>query len=1616
MKRKLTTLLSVLLTLMLALSACGGGDTTPKGGTLTLNETAVTLGVGGGVQLTVVSGLSDGDTVAWTSSNEDAVTVSSEGYVTALAVGTAIIAAVAGQKSGACTVTVSDELIGVPSLAINLNTAVFYSGLVYNLTATLKVGNTVIDTEAEGIALTWSSTNTAAATVVGGTVNALSEGETTVGVSCVYGGATLSDSALISVTALYEVTAPAGTVFCAVGDVRGLSYQAYTFENNAQLAIPAAQLEFTSSNTGVVTVDADGELTAAGRGAAKVKIAIAGKPAQYIEIDVRVWDGMISTPEEFMAISSPQGSVKEFVLMNDIDFTGVSYVPVNNFDGLLDGNGYSLTNLDLSGLGNATGVINNLYGKVQNIGFENVYFDDTTGGTRNQGMIAGTVKPTGSVANIYFDNCWMRVEDGYSSTYSGFHHGNAYVAHRVENTTGIVMENIVFGVSTVNKGGGFISPFSAAASGDYTIRNIFFVDSSESELIGDAWDYNDGTAKYVDGYFFGRGLPAVIASAMAVHIAGGTVPGEIWDTSGGKATLKKGFMGDGGIEWESDYTVDREPTCAVPGEKSIHAVNSSARKDVVLIPAFGHDWDAGVVTTEPDCTTAGVKTYTCGHDSGHKHTEPIAALGHDPQFDRTVSATATAQGYDVYICSRCADETYSNYTPYAPSAITQNAASNGSYTVTSGGSAVTQAKLGDTVTVTAAPVDDDYYTVSVAVSGTSGPVTVDSSVMNVYTFTMPGEAVSVTVTFAAKPTYTVTVKNGGDVLATVSGVKYGAVLGSANEPEKFLSKTEVIYGWTVGGSPFDFASTAVTDNIQVDAVLFDGVIWSLADFLDIGAGAGGQFGADSLDGKYILAADLDLSAYTGLSATVWPAMAFMVPGTFTGVFDGNGYAFKDLRIIQQYPIDGTNPDRKSIFENIGAGGVVRNTAFTGVKIADLGWAHRRAALGVVAFTLQGAVENCYLQVAFEVPASASYANATAGGIARLADHGSSIINCIVDITTPTDSSADNIGSLIGDSYTASIMDVFIRSGATVTRSVNDLSGGPTVTRGGIYGDMSSLLTAANTAGVLSDKVWNLAGSVPALKNGCTAAVPVFWDYVSSIDDFLAIKNNLSGSYILIADLDFASFTGLLADNTIDGKKNLVPGTFTGTFDGNGYAIKNLNMVQNTDAAASACGVFERIGAGGIVKNTEFINITLDHKNGTGGRMNTSGVVASVLAGGTIQDCYISVKFIEYATTGSGSGCVVGWMTGVNPTIENCIVDAQGVNGNASYIVRNGSISSRADEGSVVTNVYTRPNNAQLPRIPYPASGSAVTETGGGDYTTMFALLTAAVLDGVFDGDIWDLSGSVPALKKNCTITVPLSELYDGLIYTIADFLDIENNLSGKYLLMNDLDFSAYIGFPTWEYVKRVLISGEFTGIFDGNGYAIKDLAMLQRHGEFPCGIFETIGAAGVVKNTAFTGITISAYDEDGTLGRKTMLSGAVTISLSGLIQNCYIQVTHNNIGNGVGTYHYDGGGGVAGRSYLGASIIDCIVDVTTPTNSSADALGSLVGPAWGTTTVTNVYIQAGATLPKAVSDEYQLAVTGGGTYTTMGALLTAANTDGVLSGDIWDLTGPAPALKNGCTA
>ncbi|MCD8013634.1 MAG: leucine-rich repeat protein, partial [Lachnospiraceae bacterium] len=73
------------------------------------------------------------------------------------------------------------------------------------------------------------------------------------------------------------------------------------------------------------------------------------------------------------------------------------------------------------------------------------------------------------------------------------------------------------------------------------------------------------------------------------------------------------------------------------------------------IPATGHAYDEGVVTTEPTCTEAGVMTYTC-ETCGDTYTEAITATGHTEVADAAVAATCTETGLsEGSHCSVCGE-------------------------------------------------------------------------------------------------------------------------------------------------------------------------------------------------------------------------------------------------------------------------------------------------------------------------------------------------------------------------------------------------------------------------------------------------------------------------------------------------------------------------------------------------------------------------------------------------------------------------------------------------------------------------------------------------------------------------------------------------------------------------------------------------------------------------------------------------------------------------------------------------------------------------------------------------------------------------------------------------
>ncbi|MCK1711156.1 MULTISPECIES: NF038122 family metalloprotease [unclassified Bradyrhizobium] len=163
--------------------------------------------------------------------------------------------------------------------------------------------------------------------------------------------------------------------------------------------------------------------------------------------------------------------------------------------------------------------------------------------------------------------------------------------------------------------------------------------------------------------------------------------------------------------------------------------------------------------------------------------------------------------------------------------------------------------------------------------------------------------------------------------------------------------------------------------------------------------------------------------------------------------------------------------------------------------------------------------------------------------------------------------------------------------------------------------------------------------------------------IYNISDLQAIQNDLSGYYVLGADIDATGFTftpiGSVA-NPFTGIFASNP--FTGTFDGQGYTISNLTIDREhwrTDA-----GLFGMIGATGTVRNVGLINELASSPVFS----DAGGLVGENF--GTVSESYVTGNIggfgfvgalvgINYGTvsqsyaTGSASGGSVGVLVGYN---------------------------------------------------------------------------------------------------------------------------------------------------------------------------------------------------------------------------------------------------------------------------------------------------------------------------------------------------------------------------------
>ena len=228
------------------------------------------------------------------------------------------------------------------------------------------------------------------------------------------------------------------------------------------------------------------------------------------------------------------------------------------------------------------------------------------------------------------------------------------------------------------------------------------------------------------------------------------------------------------------------------------------------------------------------------------------------------------------------------------------------------------------------------------------------------------------------------------------------------------------------------------------------------------------------------------------------------------------------------------------------------------------------------------------------------------------------------------------------------------------------------------------------------------------------------DYIKIYNwtDLDNIRNNLVAKYVLMNDLNATSagYTELASPTANSGKGwepigNYTGGNFTGTFDGQGYEIKDL-FIDRPDE--DYVGLFGYVAESGVIEDIGVVNVAVTGDNWTGGLVggisgtvsnsySTGSVTGSELVGGLVggSNGTVSNSYSTGNVTGNGTSIylfVGGLVGGSNGTVSNSYSTGSVTGTGTSYYLFVGGLVGGSGSSGAVSNSYSTGN---------------VTGTGGG---------------------------------------------------------------------------------------------------------------------------------------------------------------------------------------------------------------------------------------------------------------------------------------------------------------
>ncbi len=523
--------------------------------------------------------------------------------------------------------------------------------------------------------------------------------------------------------------------------------------------------------------------------------------------------------------------------------------------------------------------------------------------------------------------------------------------------------------------------------------------------------------------------------------------------------------------------------------------------------------------------------------------------------------------------------------------------------------------------------------------------------------------------------------------------------------------------------------------------------------------------------------------------------------------------------------------------------------------------------------------------------------------------------------------------------------------------------------------------------------------------------------IDTVAEFQAIEDDMKGYYVLASDLSLYGGGGTASNyrwNTPLGATTANSTTantaFTGTLDGNGYTLTYVYSWGGFGSNNHDKSLFYIIGETGVVKNLG-LNVT----EGTGGAMARSAALAWI-NNGTVENVYVKIKFTHNASGQNEEYGSAGLVANNYGTIDNCVVDftdtttsgtavaaVVSINNSGATISNTVAIVTSSNSGTVYQNV----NNGTKTNTPLYTSMA--------DFVVAFDAFKAADYKGTYIASyasiaeaftVSDLSGTVTKVTMNgtditsaCTLdsgTVTISAdtmatltvgntvtfvvrtdttsytvsavIITSFITTVAEFQAIEDDMTGYYVLANDL--SIYNGTGTssnsrWNIGLGLTTAASnnvydesaqtlFTGTLDGNGYTLT-YEYAWRSASSPIAnangdafLFFGIGETGVIKNL---GLNVKA-------STHTCRTAALAYVNRGTVENVYVQFNMSSSASGT-----NASWGVAGIAVNNYGVINnCVVDMkwtgsgTAPLavvviNNSGATISNTAAISTGTSTV-----------------------------------------------------------------